>query len=86
MTAYVLALLSAIIVVLLVERFFAERSHRVERSMLVKAAMARHMPEFAALTRVIADEPGFAPLPKQREPRPGRDPEMPAQPVGMNGN
>ena len=82
MTYFTVGLLSALIVVLLVERFMAEAAHRRERERLVRATMARHMPEFAALQRIIEPE---LDRPKRRLKAVGddRDPEAPLVPEGL---
>lgn len=81
MTAFLVSLQAALIVALLVDRFVSEAAHRRERERLVRAVLAKHMPELQALQRVFE--------PEGREPRKLRavgeapDPYVPSTPEGM---
>lgn len=81
MIAFVLCVLVGVIVLLLADRFYSEAAHRRERERLVRAVLARHMPELQALQRVFE--------PEGREPRKlravgeDRDPNIPLTPEGM---
>jgi hypothetical protein len=73
---------------LLVDRFRSEAAHRRERERLVRATMAKHMPEFQALQRVIEGDAGA----EQRAaamravPEPDDWPKgAPRQPEGLTG-
>lgn len=81
MTIFLVVVLVVIIGALMVDRFRSEAAHRQERERLTRAVMARHMPEFAALQKVIEGE--------MHEPRRlravagERDPNVPLVPEGM---
>jgi hypothetical protein len=68
---------------LLVERHLAERAHRRERERLVRATLARHVPEFAALERIVAEDvaPTRRPVPVEDDWPKG----APRQPEGLAG-
>lgn len=81
MTYFTFGLLTAIIVGLLIERFMAEAAHRRERERLTRAVMARHMPEFAALQRVI--EPEMESRRRLKAVGDEHDPNVPLHPEGL---
>lgn len=81
MTYFTFGLLTAIIVGLLIERFMAEAAHRRERERLTRAVMARHMPEFAALQRVI--EPEMESRRRLKAVGDPADPNVPLHPEGL---
>lgn len=83
MTPFLVCVLVVIIAALLVDRFASEAAHRRERERLTRAVMARHMPEFAALQKVI--EPMMDDRPRRRLKAVGdeRDPDVPMLPEGM---
>lgn len=68
-----------IVLALLVDRFVSEAAHRAERERLTRAVMARHMPEFAALEKII--EPTMRRNPRRLNG--DRDPEVPLVPEGL---
>ncbi len=71
----------ATIAALLVDRFRSEAAHRQERERLTRAVMARHMPEFAALQKVIE---GDMHQPRRlRAVGDERDPDVPLLPEGL---
>lgn len=81
MIAFLVCVLVAIIAALLVDRFASEAAHRRERERLTRAVMARHMPEFGALQRIIEPEmEGRRPRLRAVEER---DPNIPAVPEGL---
>ena len=82
MTPFLVCVLVVIIAALLIDRFFSEAAHRRERERLTRAVMARHMPEFAALQKII--EPQMD-QPRRRLKAVGdeRDPDTPAFPEGL---
>jgi hypothetical protein len=81
-TPFLVCVLVVIIAALLVDRFASEAAHRRERERLTRAVMARHMPEFAALQKII--EPSMD-QPRRRLKAVGdeRDPEAPMLPEGL---
>lgn len=81
MTPFLVCVLVAIILALLVDRFFSEAAHRRERERLTRAVMARHMPEFAALQRVI--EPEMEGRRRLKAVGEDHDPNVPLHPEGM---
>lgn len=72
---------------LLVDRFRSEAAHRRERERLVRATLARHMPEFQALQRVIEGDAGAEARAAVRAvPEPDDWPKgAPRVPEGMTG-
>ena len=82
MIAFLVCVLVVIIAALLIDRFVSEAAHRRERERLTRAVMARHMPEFLALQKII--EPSTeAPRRRLRAVGEDRDPEAPLLPEGM---
>lgn len=83
MTPFLVSVLVVIIFALLVDRFASEAAHRRERERLTRAVMARHMPEFAALQKII--EPAMDQPQRRRLKAVGddRDPEAPLVPEGL---
>ena len=81
MTVVAFAVLVVMVTALLVDRFVSEAAHRRERERLTRAVMARHMPEFAALQKVI--EPTMEPRRRLKAVGDERDPDAPLVPEGM---
>lgn len=82
MTFAVSVLLAFIVAGLLVERHFAEREHRRERAQLHRLVLARHLPEYATIERMIGEKAAGGP--SQREPDPPARPR--AEPLAANGD
>lgn len=81
MIPFLVCVLVVIIAALLVDRFASEAAHRRERERLTRAVMARHMPEFGALEKII--EHDASPRRLRSVAGEPRDPNVPGTPEGL---
>lgn len=81
MTVFTFGVLVLLVAALMVDRFRSESAHRSERERLVRAVMAKTIPEFVALQKVIEGE--VTPPRRLRAVGEDRDPDVPMLPEGM---